>query len=97
MFNTSVGSPSGPSVKANFSISLSVDCELGRVHRNDYIDYSVCRNVSKHPYFGRIIFIFPLVKKAAFLIKRYFVASMGAKVEVLAHPGDKYCEDRQAG
>ena len=37
------------------------------------------------------------VKKAAFLIKRYFVASMGAKVEVLAHPGDKYCEDRQAG
>ena len=40
---------------------------------------------------------FPLVKKAAFLIKRYFVASMGAKVEVLAHPGDKYCEDRQAG
>ena len=33
----------------------------------------------------------------AFLIKRYIVASMGAKVEVLAHPGDKYCEDRQAG
>ena len=89
MFNTSV--------KANFSISLSVDCKLGCVRRNDYIDYSVSRNVSKHPYFGRIIFIFPLVKKAAFLIKRYFVASMGAKVEVLAHPGDKYCEDRQAG
>ena len=44
-----------------------------------------------------IIFIFSIVKKAAFLIKRYFVASMGAKVEVLAHPGDKYCEDRQAG
>ena len=44
-----------------------------------------------------IIFIFSIVKKAAFLIKRYFVASMGAKVEVLAHPGDKYCADRQAG
>lgn len=41
--------------------------------------------------------IFSIIKKAAFLIKRYFVASMGAKVEVLAHPGDKYCEDRQAG
>ena len=41
--------------------------------------------------------IFSIIKKAVFLIKRYFVASMGAKVEVLAHPGDKYCEDRQAG
>ena len=55
------------------------------------------RSMRTTPYFGRIIFNFPLVKKAAFLIKRYFVASMGAKVEVLAHPGDKYCEDRQAG
>ena len=76
---------------------MSIYRELGRVHRNDYIDYSVPRNVSKHPYFGRFIFIFAHVKKVAFLIKQYFVASMGAKVEVLAHPGDKYCEDRQAG
>ena len=51
----------------------------------------------KSPLFWQVYFHFPLVKKVAFLIKIYFVASMGAKVEVLAHPGDKYCEDRQAG